>query len=328
MTAWPIAYGDGAISSTPTYPPSPYVSLTGYLPAWPPAYSQAAISAVPAYVSPTAWSSLESEPIIFLSPYHSDRATIAASSEASVTTPAAAMQTIHPWQKWRSTEAQPTITIEFLRPIAANMLALVATNLLPGDLIKIEGANSLAYGELDTGYQPAWRTNVPLDQIVRAYTNAVRFQNQNQYRYWRVSFLTMNGQTYVEVGRLMLGEAVQPLINFAPGSLISFASPDAAQTSDYLYSSGDSRGLPVRAANLNFESVDQSELESKIMPLRQLRGLAGDVFVDMFPSRVAGWENTSMQARFKGTSDWTSTQRWNGAIPVWQTVIQLSEVAL
>lgn len=272
------------------------------------------------------------EPVLFLSPYYSDLATIAASTVASAGLPATLMQTMQPSERWRSTEKNPYVRLSFQRPIAANMLEMTGTNLLPGDVVRIRafGDSGFTTGVLDTGYQDAWRmgSGRPLDQIVRNYSHAIRFTNTvGELLYWQIDIVANNGQSYVEVGRLMLGKSFQPTIscdNASDG--FSNKSPAANQLTDYFYTFTEDRGLPIRTGMFRFSMMDETEAFGEMLKMRQLLGLSKDFFLDLFPGRVYGWENTAMQATFSGTADFIPKPYWNGSVNIWGTAVSMTEV--
>lgn len=269
------------------------------------------------------------EPIIFLSPYFSDLATLVASSEASVNTPVSLLQTKSPYEKWRSTTTTPYITIDMGEAVAADMLVLVASNLLPGDTIRIR-ANSItnmAAAPLDVS-QDAWFCAKPTRQFVRCYSNRVRFTNSTAYRYWRIDITASGGQTYVEAGRLMLGPTLQPEISIDIGGGVSFVSPDAQEFTDYLYTAGEDHGLGIRKVSLKFSQMVETDAFSGFLEFRQLRGKNGDFFIDLFPWRDDGWTVTAFQAVFTNDTDFEARPMWDGGVQVWGTTVAATEVAL
>lgn len=296
----------------------------------PPVYSTLPLGAAtyPAILSDGAF-----EPVLFLSPYYSDLATVAASTVASASLPASLVQTLQSSERWRSTEKNPYLRFSFVRPIAANMLTLTGTNLLPGDVVRVRAFSDAAFttAVLDTGYQDAWRlgSGRPVDQIVRNYSHAIRFSNTvGELFYWQVDIATNNGQAYAEVGRAMLGTSWQPTISCDNASEgFSFKSPDANQLTDYFYTFTEYRGLAIRTGTFRFSFMDETEgLNGEMLKMRQLLGMSKDFFFDLFPGRVYGWEKTAMQATFSGTADFKPQPYWNGSVNIWGTSVGVTEV--
>jgi hypothetical protein len=292
----------------------------------PAAYSTLAISDVAPYVAPENG---DFEPLILLDPEDSDDATITADSEASDDTPIELVQIKDPSQKYRSASTAVVIDLTFLSPVAANYLALVATNIVRGDTIRVQAFtdSGRTVVALDTGARNARPHSATAKQVVRTHSNRVRFDNDSAYLYWRITIHVISGQTYVEIGRLMLARGYQPRINPDFGGGFAFVPYDAQQFSDYGYESSEDHGLGLREGNFKFSYMDQSEAYEQMIGLRQRRGLHGDFFIDLQPYAQAGWELVAMQATFKGRAEFAWQAMFNGGEQMMAHGLVVQEVA-
>jgi hypothetical protein len=293
-------------------------------------YGVSPFGAAPAYVAPSAPTMAR---IVVLSPYNSDRATIAAST-AVATLPAANVQSQQPKKVWRSSSTADYLEITFTAPVAANMLALNGHNLTSAGVFRVRGADTLANTtaapSVDTGWQSVWpATGKPADAYWPRYLSALLWSNDALLQYWRVDIADPAvGQTYVEAGRLVLGRYWQPSINFdLGGTPLAYDQRDVQVTTDYgeIFTDRRQRSAARRFA-LQISAADRREVLDGIAEIQRLRGLWGDVICLLDPAATTDFHRHSMQGVFTAPQEHRIVPQFTANGEMWTVDLQLREI--
>jgi len=288
------------------------------------------ISAAPAYSAPASPTVAN---IVLLSPKDSDLATIAAGS-AVATLPAANLQGQQPKKVWRSAGTEDYITLSFLAPVAANMLALNGHNFSGAGVFRVRGAASLAdttaAPAIDTGWQSVWPvTGKPADAYWPRHLSALLWANDAQYQYWRVDFADPDAtQTYIEAGRLALGRYWQPSYNFdLGGTPLGFDQVDVQTRTDYGEIFTDRRQRsPARRFSLQISASDKRETLDGVAEIQRLRGGHGDVFALLDPNATTDFHRFSMQGVFTAPQEHQIVPQFSGGDVMFTVSLPLREV--
>lgn len=270
-------------------------------------YGVSPYGAAPAYVAPTAPTMAR---IVVLSPYDSDLATIAASTEIA-TLPAANVQSQQPKKVWRSSSTADYLEITFTAPVAANMLALNGHNLTSAGVFRVRGADSLANTtaapSVDTGWQGVWPvTGKPSDAYWPRYLSALLWSNDALFQYWRIDIADPSvTQTYIEVGRLALGRYWQPTTNFdLGGTPLGRDQRDVQTVTDYGEIFTDRRQRSAaRRMSLQISAADKRETLDGIQEIQRLAGMSGDVFVLLDANATTDFHRFSIQGVFTSAQE-------------------------
>lgn len=246
-----------------------------------------------------------SQPFVLLSPGDSDAASLTASTQASGL-PATNLQTIDPARKWQSTGTSEYLLATFDTAIAATALALVGHNLSASATIRVRGAvlqaNLTSAPTVDTTAVSAWPTSgKPSAPKWPHFTSLVRWAAATPCRYWRIDIADPAPATnYLEVGRLALGVAWQPSINFdIGGTPLGFDPADVQAKTPYgrLFTDRRNDSAP-RLFELAVYALTKREAFDGIYEIQRLRGLWGDVVCCLDPSETTDFHRLTMQGAF------------------------------
>lgn len=293
-------------------------------------YGSAPYAAAPAYVAPAAASIAR---MVVLSPYDSDRATIAAGS-AVATLPAANLQSQQPKKVWRSSSVSDYLELTFATPVAANMLAINGHNFTSAGLYRVRGADTIAATTsaplVDTGWVSVWPvTGKPADPYWPRFMSALLWSNDALFQCWRIDFADPSAsQTYIEVGRLALGRYWQPSTTFdLAGTPLGRDQRDVQTITDYGELFTDRRQRSgARRMSLQIGALDKRETLDGIQEIQRLAGLSGDVFVLLEPNATTDFHRVSMQGVFTSPQDHQIVMQWTESGEMWTANFPLREV--
>jgi len=266
-------------------------------------YGSMPYGAAPTGTAPTVTSSTER--FLILSPRESDAATLVASSQETAL-PVANLQNMQPAKVWRATSATPqSITLDFGYPVAANALALVGHNLTDAGMLRVRGATTQAAVTASPAVDAsgsAWPvTGKPVAQNWPHHTSLLRWSNDLPYQYWQVDIADGGSVlTYIEVGRLMLGRAFQPTVNFDfGGQPLSFETADIQTRTPYGRTFTDRRTIsPPRNFEVTVYAMTKREAFDGLAELQRLRGTWGDVVCALDPGDSTDFHRFTMQGVF------------------------------
>ena len=258
------------------------------------------------------------ERMMLLSPGDSDLATITASAQVA-SLPVANLQAMQPQKKWRAMATSVQFSISCAAPLGANALALVAHNLSGMATIRVRGAATLALAasgpSIDTGAQWAWpSTGKPVAPSWPNWISLVRWAGMAACQCWLVDILDPDpSQTYIEAGRLVLGAAWQPSVNFdLGGKVLAFEPLDVQARTSSGYTFTDRRACsPGRRVALSVAAGNAREIQDGLAELQRLRGAWGDVICFLDPAATTDFHRLSMQALFVGAPDYAAVPYWD-----------------
>lgn len=273
------------------------------------------------------------EALILMSPAASDSATVAASSEASGL-PATNLQTVQPRKKWRSTGTSAEyLLVTFAAGVACDCLALVGHNLGASATVRIRGANSgaavTAAPVYDSGVVSAWPTSgKPSVTSWSQHTLLKKWSNSTALTNWRIDLAdSAPVTTYLEAGRLALGDCWQPSIGFdVGGTPLGFEAADVQTRSAYggLFTERRSAS-PPRTFDLAIYALSKREAFDGIYEIQRLRGLWGDVICCLDPSETADLHRFTMQGAFTAGGAYTLPPSFDDAGNMFGAGIKLRE---
>lgn len=272
--------------------------------------------------------------VTILSPYDSDLATMAASSQVS-TLPVSNLQSLQPGKVWRTdgvTEAY--ISVAFAGPVAANGLALVGHNLSALGVYRVRladsAANTTAAPAVDTGWQSVWpTTGKPVDANWPRYLSFLSWSNDALYSYARVDIADPSPlKTYLQVGRLMLGRYWRPTANFSiSGIPLGFDQRDTQTLTEYGGTFTDRRSASApRIFQVAISAADRDEVMVGIADINRLAGMWGDVACLLDPSATTHFHRHSMQAVFATQQRHQMVPLFTSAGEGWTVELNLREV--
>jgi hypothetical protein len=253
------------------------------------------------------------ETVLVLGPIDSDLATMTAGT-AVATLPVANLQNVQPRKKWRSdSSTSETIDIVFADAVAADSLAAVGANFSASAqwrFIMAATADGLDDPPVDSGLQSVWpATGKPAVRYWPNYLSLLRWTNATACRFGRLTISDpSNADGYIEIGRLVVGQAWQPANNFdIGGTPLSYDPKDVVAETDYGYSFTDrrSRSAP-RLFSLQFTAASHREILDGIAEIQRLAGLSGDVICCLDPAETTDFHRYSMQGRFTGPPQFTA----------------------
>jgi hypothetical protein len=272
------------------------------------------------------------ERVLVLTPRCSDAGTIAASSEVSGL-PAANLQNMQPAKKWRSNGATAaTLSLTLSSPLAANALALVAHNLSSMGVIRVRGAtvlaNITAAPDVDSGWQSAWPAGgKPTVPLWANFTSLVRWTAGAECLYWQIDIADPGALSYLEAGRLALGVAWQPSLNFdIGGTPLGFDPVDVQSKTNYGRTFTDSRGVAPRLFELAFYALDRREAFDGLYEIQRLRGMSGDLIVCLDPGEVTDFHRFTMQGVFADRAAYALPPAFNANGNMFGAGIRLREL--
>lgn len=198
----------------------------------------------------------------------------------------------------------------FRYPVAANALAVVATNASPGGVFQVLGGPSHGtWGAVDTGFQSMWpATGKPVAPDWPVHTSLLRWTNDLAFQHRRVVIAdTGSVLPYIEAGRLVLGRAFQPSINFDYGGTpIGYAAVDVQATTPYGRTFTDRRTVSApRLFELSVYSLNRREAFDGLGEIQRTRGLWGDVVCALDPGERTDFHRFTMQGVFTSAAAYT-----------------------
>lgn len=201
----------------------------------------------------------------------------------------------------RSTDDATSSTqfvIDLLSARAIGVLALAAHNISATGLVRVMGhtSNSWASPTYTSGWLPAWPENIALRSLLEWEDNEFWLANYSQelltgyrapflhvlpvanvLRYWRVEIDdTANPDAYVQIGRLFLGPAWQPDVNYVYGAELVYEDMTPVETSLSGAEYFDPRPR-ARVFKCTLGGLDQAEAYSAVMEMQRTAGISGEV---------------------------------------------------
>ncbi len=230
-----------------------------------------------------------------------DYATIAASSEASGSTPATNLVTEYKSEVWRATgKTSETLTLTWAAAQNFSMAALVFANLSPTATVKVEvfTLSGDSVPVLDTGDVAAC-AYMPLGTYTwGALPLGVNAFSYGGYTYARVYFASTSGKkvrltikdpsntaAYVEAARIVLGDYWSPAVNPGWGAGLDFDYGTKHRRTD----AGDLRTelRPIsRSLKLQFDWLTSEEDRARFYEILVGNGMSRPLFVSLFPEDV------------------------------------------
>lgn len=246
---------------------------------------------------------------LFLSPYWSDLATISASTTSGELA-ATNMQTSEPTQRWTSTAGSGSyIDLDFgaSGAIAATALGLINLSIANGNTWSVFASNtSNAHARAGSGATfVSAASPYPGGKTTEAgwpyHIGFAKWANSTAYRYWSVTFPTVTGFS-VSVGRLMLGEYLQPTINLDQEIGRDMVSADNRDRTAYNKAMLARRGNAARLWAVTYSHVEKAEAERGFYRLGRLRGNGGDFLFCLDPDETTNFPEYTMQCTFESLS--------------------------
>ena len=266
----------------------------------------------PDYVAPQAVPAN----VLILSPRVLDLATLSASTAVS-SLPVRNLQNAEPSKVWRTTSAiGQYVDIGLSSPLACNAVAMSAFNMSSAGVWRLKAyASSEDIGGVpafDSGWQSIWPGAVRhADPEWGPEIALLRVDNEVAYRYWRIEFSDPGaGMTYLDIGRLALGRAVQFSINCDFEAGIGFVPNDVQEPNGYGQIFTDPRPYAQRQFEMTWSALAQQEASTVAMELARLRGQAGDVFCFLDPGEIDNFHRWSMQGLFSGRHQFAARPLW------------------
>lgn len=181
---------------------------------------------------------------------------------------------------------------------AIGVLALAAHNISAVGLVRISGhsLNSWTAPTYTSGWLAAWPDNISLRSLLEWEDNEFWLANYSQelltgyrapflhilpaanvLRYWKVEIDdTANPDTFVQIGRLFLGPAWQPDVNYIYGAELVYEDPTPVETSLSGAEFFDERPR-ARVFRCTLGGLDEAEAYSGVMEMQRAAGISGEV---------------------------------------------------
>jgi hypothetical protein len=247
---------------------------------------------------------MPSRKVIFLSPRDFDLAAVSASSEIG-SLPASNLQNQDPANVWRAEAAvDQYVDIAFQSIVQGSAAAMSGFNMTSTGVWRVEAYALAADIGISAAYDSGWQSIWPdgfkhADLDWGPETALLLFENEQAYRYWRIYFSDPS-LTYIDVGRLALGAAVEFKINPRYDGGIGFVPIDIQEPNGYGQIFTDARPYQQRQFELVWSALGQQDVTQDAMALTRLHGQARDLFVFLNPADTALFHLKSMQALFEG----------------------------
>jgi hypothetical protein len=179
------------------------------------------------------------------------------------------------------------------------VLALAGHNISETGRVRVMGhtADSWSSPTYDSGWIDAWAPGiVPIElqawEMNEYWTGSLTAEFRNSYRnpfihvlpaeqflrYWRVEIDDTVTRTYVEIGRVFLGQAWQPAVNYEYGAELGFEDPSIVETSLSGAEYFDERPS-FRVLRFTLAGMSQYEGQAFALDLQRVAGSTGEVLV-------------------------------------------------
>lgn len=228
----------------------------------------------------------------------------------------------------RSVDAAPsstTMTIDFGQPQRLRVLALVAHNISLQGRVRFEASetadfsNPLCYLETDvwTGLLTAewdidaleWESDnfwlgTYSREDIEGFTSVSTHVMDDAVaaRFWRISIIDpLNDDGFVEIGRVFMGPAIQPRINYSWGASLGYEISTAVEMALGGAEFFDVRE-PVRVFRFTLEWMQDDEAFGKLLELVRRAGIHGEVFVIPDPDDEFNGLRRNFMGRFRQLS--------------------------
>lgn len=213
-----------------------------------------------------------------------------------------------------------TATIDILRSTAGSTYTLVAT-------IRITPAESLGFGEGPFGF--GGFGGISPSEVLSGSTHYVSFASSttNAYPYWKVTIRDVDqGSSFVEVGRIFLGDHWEPTHQIVPGWRIDVTDPSEIFQ---LISNQKVDNRKPLSLHVSFQLPHLSPIDALTNLLSILRNGATkkDVFLVLFPQTPSPFlrDVTTVYGRFVASPEISLT---NVGLHVFDTGVLAFEESL
>ena len=251
--------------------------------------------------------------LLILSPYWSDKAVLAASSElAAEGLPATNAQDQEPARLWRTaTNVEAYVNIILPQDVAVDCAAFTfyhddwTATAQWGVQVFATEAHMLAGTPTvnDTGYVSIWpatgKHNEPdwgLDVALMRWTNTT------PRRYIRIWFKDPTSPLpNMDICRLAVGQAVKFVVNPKHDGSLGFVVNDVQEPNGYGQTFTDERPYAQRRFELVWTAIGEDSLTQDVLQLARLSGQARDFYVFKEPDATTDFHIHSMQALYEGS---------------------------
>ena len=286
------------------------------------------IGAAPAYVAPAA---VAAERCLFLSSREIDRATIVGSTEVS-SLPMSYLQDLQPQKKWRLTsKVDQYLQLTLYRPVACNTVAITASNFTCSAVVRVLASNDFAAlasaPAFNSGWMSVWPTSgKPSIEDWPSFTCIIRFSNTSAYKYWRIEVADPGAETtYIEIGRLLIGQAFQPRFNVDVNVGLGLTSPDAQARTPFARTYTDPRGDASRRLVLPISAVNDTDMKRSLFELQRYCGLARDFVFSLDPAATTDLYLYTLQGLFTEGAQFEAQPLWDTTAQLWRTSLTITE---
>ena len=273
------------------------------------------------------------ENVLFMTGEISDAGTIEAGETVQMAV--ANLQNQQPAKKWRSSEVHDYLEITLDEPLAANALAINASNLAAG-FIRVRAYTTAANLAANTNAIDMcnWTSPWPLGNRPQLrswprYLNLVRWTNAaSAFRFWRVDIADSGAaEGYLEAGRFVLDRYWRPTINADFGSGIQIETFDVQTRSPWgnLYTDPRRSG---RSIMLKFSAAEWRDAFDIFSEMQRRRGQGRDVIVFLDPAETTDFQQFAFHGLITSVGKIEAMAAFGGSTvrEMWTFTITISEL--
>lgn len=213
---------------------------------------------------------------------HADTASIIPSSEVS-SLPAANLTDTQVSKPWRTaTAGGPTLLVDIQDTKNVGVIALVRCNLTPAGQIRVRASNSDPDALTGLVYDSG-TVNARVERRFGLLVHILPDGGKNA-QYWRIT-LSDTGLDYFEAGRLFVGPAWSPSINYSYGwrqGYIDLSKRTRARGGQVYVDANKT----YRYFNVTFDYLTKAEAEDALLELDRLIGMRGDLLAILDPEET------------------------------------------
>ena len=197
-------------------------------------------------------------------------------------------------------------------------VGIVGHNLSLSANYRIRGASDAGFSSVlsDSGWLAAWPGGFDPEAVNDfSWTLPYSLSAPVSARYWRVEIDdTTNSDGFVQIGRVFIGEAWQPITNMSVGASIAWEDGTGVQTA----LSGAEYFSPVpvfRVARFTTENMTEVEALASASAIQRISGVSGEVFFQWDPDDAAYAPQLSFLGRLRTLSPIEAPryQAWDNA---------------